>query len=81
VSFAPLHRLLQQGVNRMTYGRWAQPAEVLAATGRRLADAADVRALLDSLVAELVSGMGLDRVEIRDADGRVLAGEGSASSR
>jgi len=77
VSFAPLHRLLQQAVNRVTYGRWSQPAEVLAATGRRLADASDVPALLDALVVELATGLGLDFVEIRDGSGRRLAGQGA----
>lgn len=76
VSFAPLHRLLQQAVNRVTYGQWAQPAEVLAATGRRLADAADVPGLLQVLAGELASGLGLDRVEVQDASGRPLAVHG-----
>ena len=80
VSFAPLHRLLQQAVNRVTYGHWAQPAEVLAATGRRLADAADVPGLLQVLASELAAGLGLDRVEVLDASGRTLAVHGEARS-
>ena len=81
VSFAPLHRVLQQGVNRVTYGQWAQPAEVLAATGRRLVDASDVPGLLQSLVSEIGSGLGLDRVEIRDLSGRLLAVHGRDDPR
>ena len=76
VSFAPLHRLFQQMVNRLVYGQWTQPAEVLAATGRRLADAADVPALLQTLVTELQTGLALERVEIRDRSGRLLADQG-----
>ena len=76
VCFAPLHRVLQQGVNRLTYGGWSQPAEVLAATGRRLVDASDVPALLQQLVGELTVGLGLERVEILDHGGRVLAAQG-----
>lgn len=76
VSFAPLHRVLQQAVNRITYGQWSQPAEVLASTGRRLVDASDVPALLHQLAAELRSGLGLQRVTIRDTEGRLLAAHG-----
>ena len=76
VSFAPLHRVLQQMVNRLVYGQWTQPAQVLAATGRRLADASDVPALLQTLVTELQRGLALERVEIRDESGRLLADRG-----
>ena len=78
VSFAPLRNALQQMVTRLTYGQWSEPAAVLAASGRRLADAADVPALLRSLVAELGEGLGLERVEILDAHGRTLARHGAA---
>lgn len=77
VCFAPLRNLLQQGVNRLTYGQWSRPAQVLAATGRRLVDAADVPALLHALVVELGEGLGLHDVEIRDTTGRVLAAHGT----
>ena len=77
VTFAPLRNSLQQAVNRLTYGQWSQPADVLAATGRRLADASDVPGLLDTLTAELGTGLGLDYVEISDRDGRPLATHGS----
>jgi signal transduction histidine kinase len=76
VSFAPLHRLFQQMVNSLVYGQWTQPAQVLAATGRRLADASDVPALLQTLVTELHRGLALERVEIRDKSGRLLADQG-----
>ena len=79
VTFAPLRNALQQAANRLTYGQWSQPAVVLAATGRRLADAADVPALLDTLAAELGTGLGLDVVEITDELGRPLARHGIAA--
>lgn len=79
VAFAPLRDSLQSAVNRLTYGRWSAPAEVLADTGRRLADAADGPALLESLTAELVHGLGLDFAEILDAHGRRLAASGAAA--
>ena len=78
VAFAPLRDSLQRGVNRLTYGRWSAPAEVLGETGRRLGDAADGPALLDALTDELVGGLGLRRAEVRDQAGRLLASSGPA---
>jgi signal transduction histidine kinase len=80
VSFAPLRNALQQAANRLTYGQWSQPADVLAATGRRLADAADVPALLQALAAELGAGLGLASVEITDSMSRTLARHGVSGS-
>ena len=79
VSFVPLRNLMQQAVNRITFGQWAQPADVLAATGRRLADAADVPGLMQSLVEELGTGLRLGHVEVRDAGNRLLASHGDDS--
>ena len=79
VSFAPLRNVLQQAVNKVTYGQWSQPADVLAATGRRLSDAADVPGLLGTLTDELGTGLGLAHVEITDARGRRLAARGTES--
>ena len=81
VSFAPLRNALQSGVNRLVYGQWSQAADVLAATGRRLADASDVPALLDTLTDELGSGLGLGHVEIRDGRGETLAAYGAAQDQ
>ena len=47
VSFAPLRDALQRAANRLTFGQWAQPREVLDRTARRLADVSDVDALLE----------------------------------
>ena len=72
VSFAPLRNALQQTVNRVTYGQWSEPATVLAAGGRRLADAVNVPVLLASLAEDLGASLGFDQVEIRDEQGRLL---------
>lgn len=77
VSFAPIRNALQQAVSRLAYGHWSQPAEVLGATARRLADASDVPALLSSLAIELSHTLRLRRVEIRDRHGHVLAAHGA----
>ena len=79
VSFAPLRDALQRFANRLTYGQWSQPAEVLAATGRRLSDATDVTGLLQTLADELGEGLRLGYVEIRDRAGQRLAVFGSSS--
>ena len=73
VAFAPLRNALQLAVNRMVYGQWWQPADVLAATGRRLADASDVPVLLQTLADEVAEGLRLDCVHIVDVHGRTLA--------
>lgn len=75
LSFAPLRDLLQRGVNRVTFGRWDQPYDVLAGLGQRLEDSADVNRLLARVIDEL-AGLDLSDVEIRDAEGRLIAGAG-----
>jgi signal transduction histidine kinase len=81
VSFAPLRDALQRFANRLTYGQWSQPAEVLAATGRRLADATDVPGLLQTLADELGDGLRLRYVEIRDLADERLATYGAPVER
>jgi signal transduction histidine kinase len=77
VTFAPLRDALQRTANRVTYGQWSEPAEVLSRTGRRIADAGGIHVLLDSLAGDLADGLGLGYVEIRASDGRTLAVAGS----
>ncbi|MDQ1709151.1 MAG: hypothetical protein QOG49_536, partial [Frankiaceae bacterium] len=74
VSFAPLRDSLQRAVNRITYGRWDEPYDVLAALGTRLEGTADVDRLLRDVVAELHE-LGLRDVVICDARGSVVAGD------
>jgi signal transduction histidine kinase len=80
VSFAPLRDALQRAANRLTYGQWSEPAEVLAATGRRLGDASDVPGLLQTLTDEIGSGLGLSYVEIADISEAPLAVHGSPTA-
>lgn len=79
VSFAPLRNALQQTVNRVAYGQWSEPAAVLAAGGRRLADATNVPVLLASLAEDLGTSLGFGRVEIRDEQARLLAEYGAGA--
>jgi len=73
VSFAPLRDTLQRGVNRLTFGRWDEPYDVLAALGQRLEATGEVSRLLDQVVVEL-QGLGLADVAIRDMQGTPIAG-------
>jgi signal transduction histidine kinase len=80
VSFAPLRDALQRAANKLTYGQWSQPSEVLSGIGRRLSDATDVPHLLDALVEELRTSLGLAQVELRDQTGITIAGERGPSN-
>lgn len=77
VSFAPMREGLQRAANRVIYGQWSQPGEVLARTKERVADAGDLGALLESLATDLVDDLGLGYVEIGDPAGHVLAAAGT----
>jgi signal transduction histidine kinase len=79
LTFAPLRDSLQRGVNRITYGRWDEPYDVLAALGQRLEATVDAERLLDDVVLEL-RALGLDDVALVDTAGRVVAGAETASS-
>ena len=80
VSFAPLHASLRAGVNRITYGQWAEPATVLAQTSQRLADTADVPALLQSLMREIADALHLNCVWVSNSGGEMLASYGDPPS-
>ncbi|MBI1351269.1 MAG: hypothetical protein GC156_09130 [Actinomycetales bacterium] len=73
VTFAPLRDALQRGANRITYGRWDQPYDVLATLGQRLEATTDVDLLLGDVIAELDS-LGLEDAAIVSPDGSVIAG-------
>jgi signal transduction histidine kinase len=73
ISFAPLRDSLQRAINRLTYGRWDEPYDVLAALGQRVEGSADIGRLLADVAAEL-RALGLRDVAIVDLDGTVLAG-------
>ena len=76
VSFVPLRDSLQRAANRVVYGRWSDPAEVLRLTARRVADTTDPTGLLDTLTTEVAQGLGLSAVWILDGS-RVVARHGA----
>ena len=76
VVLIPLHAAVQRAVNRLSFGRWDEPYDILAGLGQRLEAAADIDGLLAHAVAEL-QALGLSGVTIRDVDGRALAGGGT----
>ena len=65
--FAPLRDVLQRSINRLTYGRWTEPYELLAELGQQLEASSDVDRLLDDVAAELHE-LGLHDVRISAAD-------------
>ncbi len=71
---APLRDVLQRGVNRITFGRWDEPYEVLATLGQGLEASGDTDRLLADVVAEL-GALDLDAVSIHDDEGHTLAGD------
>jgi signal transduction histidine kinase len=70
----PLRESLQRAVNRVIYGRWHEPYEVLAGLGERLEAAADVDRLMDAVVTELTTGLDLADVSVCGLDGATVAG-------
>jgi signal transduction histidine kinase len=68
----PLRHGVSAVANRITYGHWSAPAEVLAATERRLRDATDLPGLLDAMVTELADLLRLPDLEVLDRHARVV---------
>ena len=79
LAFQPLRDAVQRSVNRLTYGAWDEPAEVVARLGERLADAAAPDSTLPSVVEALSSTLRLPYVAVVGADGAVLAEHGAAN--
>jgi signal transduction histidine kinase len=76
LGFAPLRDVLQRGVNRLTFGRWDEPYDVLATLGKHLEASADVDRLLAEVIAEL-RDLGLSDIAITDEHDSVIAGSPS----
>jgi signal transduction histidine kinase len=75
VLFTPLRDVLQRGINRVIFGRWDEPYDVLASLGQRLEATADADRLVADVVTELHEGLGLREVAVCDRRGRLLAGQ------
>lgn len=80
VAFAPLHRALQRGVNRITYGAWAEPYEVMVRLGGRLAASSSPGTALDHTLAELAADLRLPYVAVLDRTGATLATHGAPTA-
>lgn len=74
--FTPLRLGVRSIANRVTYGHWAAPADVLAATERRLRDATDLSRLLDAMVEELADLLRLPGLTVVNLQGRVVCRAG-----
>jgi signal transduction histidine kinase len=80
LALIPLRESLQRAVNRVVYGRWHEPYEVLADLGERLEAAADVDRLMDAVVTELTTGLDLADVSVRSLDDATVAGGTAADT-
>lgn len=76
VVFLPLRDAVQRSVNRVTYGAWDQPAEIVRRLGDRLADAAAPDSTLPAVVEGLAESLRLPYVAVLGVDGAVLASRG-----
>ena len=81
VVFLPLRAAVQRPVNRLTYGAWDQPSEIVRRLGDRLADAAAPEHTLPAVVDALAESLRLPYVAVVDADGAVLASRGASDER
>jgi signal transduction histidine kinase len=77
----PLRAGLQRAVNRIVYGRWHEPYEMLTALSGQLEAAADIDRLLEVTIDELRTGLDLREVGLQDVHGETVAGDaGTAPS-
>lgn len=74
--FTPMRHFVASLANRVTYGHWSAPGDVLAATERRLRDATDLPGLLQTMVTELADMLRLRHLEVMDVEGSVVCGSG-----
>lgn len=80
VVFQPLRQVVQRGVNRLVYGAWDEPADVVTRLGDRLADAAAPDVTLPAVVDTLADALRLPYVAVLGAHGTTLAERGAAQS-
>ncbi|CAA9356419.1 MAG: hypothetical protein AVDCRST_MAG90-2685, partial [uncultured Microvirga sp.] len=75
VIFAPLHRWLQRGVNRLMYGERDDPYRVLTRLGQRLGETLEPQAVLPSVVQTVREALRLPyaAIALRQQDGLRLA--------
>ncbi|WP_346623702.1 sensor histidine kinase [Blastococcus montanus] len=79
--FQPVRDRVQRAVNRLVYGAWDEPAEVVGRLGERLADAAAPEHTLPAVVDALAESLRLPYVAVLGADGAVLASRGRRGER
>jgi signal transduction histidine kinase len=72
----PLRQRTQRLVDRLLYGRRREPLSVVSALARRLEAAGRPDEVLHGVVIELADALKLDGIEVRVADGQVVASQG-----
>lgn len=74
IAFDPVRRRLQAGVDRLVYGRRAEPYAVLSALGQRVALAVAPDDILQTIVETIGDELALNPVAIVTEDNALLAG-------
>jgi signal transduction histidine kinase len=77
VGFQPLREALQRGINRMTYGAWHEPHELVRGLNTRLEQAVSPDRALADVLAAVRDDLRLEFLAVRSPDGDVLAEAGS----
>jgi two-component system NarL family sensor kinase len=72
----PLRQRMQRLVDQLLYGRRRQPLSVVSALARRLEAAGRPDELLHGVVIELADALRLAGLEVRLADGQIVASQG-----
>jgi len=83
VTFEPLHRRVQQGVDRLLYGERDEPYKVIARLGDLLGATVDPNAVLPLLTGTIARSLQVPyvAVELAEPDGaRLLAEHGTATA-
>ncbi|GIF60499.1 hypothetical protein Air01nite_65940 [Asanoa iriomotensis] len=73
VGFAPLRARLQNGIDRLSYGRRDDPYAVLATLGRRLEEAVSPAAVLPVIARTVADTLRLRYVAVEVVDGPTVA--------
>jgi signal transduction histidine kinase len=79
VGFQPLREAVQRGVNRLTYGAWHEPHELVRGLNSRLEQAASPERALTDVLCAVRDDLRLESLAVRTPDGDVLAEAGSSA--
>jgi signal transduction histidine kinase len=77
VAVQPLREAIQGGVNRLTFGGWEEPQQLMRSVHRRLEEAATPDGALHEVLSTVRTSLRLDGLVVSGADGAVVVREGA----